>query len=147
MTDRDAFDFSRLTVLLVDDESFVRTMMKQILRALGCTNVREAADGSAALKELELYQPSLVICDLNMLPMDGLAFVHMVRNHHIRGVRDLPVIILSGQNDLGSVKQAAARGINAYLIKPVSMQALKSRIESVMTTPRLVQVGTPTTKR
>lgn len=147
MTDRDAFDFSRLTVLLVDDESFVRTMMKQILRALGCTNVREAADGASALKELELYQPNLVICDLNMEPVDGLVFVQMVRNHHLRGVRELPIIILSGQNDLGSVKQAAARGINAYLIKPVSMQALKSRIESVMTAPRLVQVGSPTTKR
>ncbi|SOD91995.1 response regulator [Caenispirillum bisanense] len=147
MTDRDAFDFSRLSVLLVDDESFVRTMMKQILRALGCTNVREAPDGASALKELELYQPSLVVCDLNMEPVDGLVFVQMVRNHQLRAVRELPIIILSGQNDLGSVKQAAARGINAYLIKPVSMQALKSRIESVMTAPRLVQVGSPTTKR
>ncbi len=147
MADRDPFDFSRLTVLLVDDETFVRTMMKQILRTLGCTNVREAADGASALKELELFQPSLVICDLNMEPIDGLVFVQMVRSHHLAAVRDLPIIILSGQNDLGSVKQAAARGINAYLIKPVSMQALKSRIETVMTTPRLVQVTPPPPRR
>ncbi|GAA0601088.1 response regulator [Caenispirillum bisanense] len=147
MAERDPFDFTRLTVLLVDDETFVRTMMKQILRTLGCTNVREAADGASALKELELFQPSLVICDLNMEPIDGLVFVQMVRNHHLLAVRELPIIILSGQNDLGSVKQAAARGINAYLIKPVSMQALKSRIETVMTTPRLVQVTPPAPRR
>lgn len=147
MAERDPFDFSRLTVLLVDDETFVRTMMKQILRTLGCTNVREAADGASALKELELFQPSLVVCDLNMEPIDGLVFVQMVRNHHLQAVRDLPIIILSGQNDLGSVKQAAARGINAYLIKPVSMQALKSRIETVMTAPRLVQVTPPAPRR
>lgn len=139
-TARPAVDFARLSVLLVDDESFVRNMLKQILRTLGCTQVREADDGAAALKELELFAPDLVICDLNMEPIDGLVFVQMLRNHHLQSLRDLRVIILSGQNDLASVKAAAARGINAYLVKPVSLKALKGRIEAVMAETRLVAV-------
>lgn len=143
MAERPSVNYAALRVLLVDDESFVRTMLKQILRALGCTDVREAAEGAAALKELDLFVPDLVICDLNMQPIDGLVFVQMLRNHRTAAVRDLPVIILTGQTDLATVKAAAERGIHAYLAKPVSLKALKARIESVLADPRLVAVQPP----
>lgn len=133
-------DWSHLTVLLVDDESFVRTMVKQMLRTLGITEIREASEGAAALKELALFPPDLIICDLNMDPIDGLVFVQMLRRHDDVTLRDIPVIILSGKNDLGSVKEAAAKGINAYLVKPVSLHSLKARLESVLTEPRYVAV-------
>jgi two-component system chemotaxis response regulator CheY len=139
MSERD-HTFDGLTVLVVDDESFVRTMVKQMLRALGVTAIREADEGAAALKEIALFPPDLVICDLNMEPIDGLVFVQMLRSHSDHRLRDIPVIILSGKNDLGSVREATSKGINAYLVKPVSLQNLKARLDSVLSQPRYVAV-------
>jgi len=130
-----------LTVLVIDDESFVRTMVKQMLRALGITDIREADEGAGALKEVALFPPDLIICDLNMEPIDGLVFVQMLRKHADVSLRDIPVIILSGKNDLGSIKEAASKGINAYLVKPVSLQSLKARLETVLTDRKYVAVS------
>lgn len=124
--------FRDLHVLIVDDESFVRSMVKQMLRTLGVTNIREANEGATALKELQLFPPDLVICDLSMEPIDGIVFVQMLRNHQHVDLRSIPVIILSGKNDMASVKEAASKGINGYLVKPVSLQSLRSRLDSVV---------------
>jgi two-component system chemotaxis response regulator CheY len=121
-----------LHVLIVDDETFVRGMVKQMLRSLGITNIREANEGATALKELQLFPPDLVICDLSMEPIDGIVFVQMLRNHHDTELRTIPVLILSGKNDLASVKEAASKGINGYLVKPVSLQSLRSRLETIV---------------
>jgi two-component system chemotaxis response regulator CheY len=66
--------YKDLHVLIVDDENFVRSMVKQMLRSLGITNIREANEGATALKELQLFPPDLVICDLSMEPIDGIVF-------------------------------------------------------------------------
>lgn len=132
-----------LHVLIIDDESFVRTMVKQMLRSLGIINIREADEGATALKEAQLFPPDVIICDLNMQPIDGLVFVQMLRNHQNPSLRDIPVIILSGKSDLTSVKEATARGINGYLIKPVSLQSLKNRLMSVFKDPRYVKISNP----
>ena len=137
----DTSPYARLKVLIIDDESFVRTMVKQMLRALGISEIREADEGASALKELSLFPPDIIICDLNMEPIDGMVFVQMLRNHSDETLRDIPVIILSGKNDLSSIKEAAAKGINAYLIKPVSLQSMKARLDSVLADPSFVAVA------
>lgn len=125
-------EFRSLQVLIVDDESFVRTMVKQMLRTLGITNIREASEGASALQEMAVFTPDVVICDLNMEPIDGIVFVQMLRSHREEHLRSVPVIVLSGKSDLGSIKQAASKGINAYLVKPVSLAALRARLTSVV---------------
>jgi two-component system chemotaxis response regulator CheY len=124
--------FKEMHVLVVDDESFVRGMVKQMLRTLGITNIHEANEGATALKELQVSPPDLVICDLSMEPIDGIVFVQMLRNHHDHALRTIPVLILSGKNDMASVKEAASKGINGYLIKPVSLQSLRTHLETVV---------------
>ncbi len=137
----DKAPWTGLQVLIVDDETFVRAMVKQMLRTLGIHDIREADEGASALKELSLFPPDLIICDLDMEPIDGLVFVQMLRHHANVTLRDIPVIILSGKNDLGSVKEATAKGINGYLIKPISLRSLKTRLESVLSDPRVVAVA------
>lgn len=133
--------YERLQVLVVDDESFVRTIVKQMLRALGIIHIREADEGAAALREVQMFPPDVIICDLNMEPIDGLVFVQMLRSHQETSLREIPVIILTGKADLGSVKEAASRGINAYLVKPVALQALRSRLDAVIDDPSFVKMA------
>lgn len=137
----DLAQYKDLHVLIVDDENFVRTMVKQMLRTLGIVNIREADEGATALKEVQLFPPDLIICDLNMEPIDGMVFVQMLRNHHSIDLRSIPVIILTGKNDLATVKEAAAKGINGYLVKPVSLQSLRSRLDTVIKSPTFVEVS------
>lgn len=133
--------YKNLHVLVVDDENFVRTMVKQMLRTLGINNIREADEGATALKEVQLFPPDLIICDLNMEPIDGMVFVQMLRNHYSAELRDIPVIILTGKNDLATVKEATAKGINGYLVKPVSLQSLRGRLDAVLKSTNFVEIS------
>ena len=68
-----------LNVLIVDDDRHMRMLIRNVVFALGVKDVKEASDGAAALEELEASPVDLVLCDMKMEPMGGLAFVKRLR--------------------------------------------------------------------
>jgi len=123
--------FENLTVLLVDDEPFMRQLVERLLYDMGILNIIMACDGADAVEKLSASgeQIDLMILDLEMPNMNGFQVVQQVR----KGVSDinpeLPIIILTGHGQLDAVKAAVKLGVHGYLVKPMSRAALEKRIK------------------
>ncbi len=106
-------------ILIVDDEKFMRTTIKVVLRAVGRFTSEEAADGAAALDKLAEFRPDLVLCDVGMTPMGGLEFVEKLRSQ-TDPLHATPVIMLTADASESTIVNAARLQISGYLLKPVS---------------------------
>ncbi len=126
----DEIDLASLKILVIDDQEFVRTIVKKMLSQLGVGTVLEAQDGNSGLKVVCDDRPDLVICDIQMRPMDGFGFVKMLRTSP--GVADTPVIMLTAHTDASTVARAKELSIGAFLAKPVMPPALKDKILAVL---------------
>ncbi|MFD2233941.1 response regulator [Phaeospirillum tilakii] len=123
-----------LKILIVDDQDFVRAVVRKMLTQIGIATVVEARDGIEALRQVAEQRPDLVICDVRMRPLDGFGFVEALRGQP--GGAALPVILLTGQADPTVVERANAAGIDALLLKPVLAPALQDRILAVLSARR-----------
>jgi len=120
-----------LRVLIVDDEPFMRTTIKAMLRVVGRFIVSEAADGETALRMLPTVKPEVVLCDINMAPMNGLQFVEQVRNHANAAFRDVAVVMQTVHADEATIQRVAHLRINGYLLKPISPKRLGDRLHAI----------------
>ena len=125
-----------LRVLVVDDDDYMRKVVRIMLTAIGVKAVFEACDGATALEAVRKNKPNLVIVDWQMPNMDGAQFVRMIRSPGTFPVPDVPIIMLSGHSDRWRVVEAARIGAHEYLLKPVSIQALQDRIVTIIGQPR-----------
>ncbi len=132
-------DITKLRVLVVDDEPFLRQLVERILYELGITQVTAATDGSDVLSKFStaLVNFDLVICDLEMPNMDGYEFVRRLRAKTELPDSNVPVLIVTGHSEEDSVQRAVDTGIHGYLVKPISKQALEKRIIAAVTSPRI----------
>jgi two-component system chemotaxis response regulator CheY len=130
-------DFSKLHVLIVDDEAFMREILVRIMHDLGVRNVVAAANGEAALEKCRILgsRLSIVICDLEMPIMSGLEFVRLLRAEHEPVRKDVPVLIVTGHSESENVKQAISLGIHGFVVKPISPQVVKSRMLAALSAP------------
>lgn len=124
--------FERRTVLIVDDQEVIRTMLTKLLNAMGFAEIVEAADGSDALKQLDRRGFDVIICDINMAPMSGLDFVGRLRqgaNIRFDAKRSrTPVLFLTGSAEKDDILGAKALGVRDYLLKPIDASALKAHL-------------------
>jgi two-component system chemotaxis response regulator CheY len=104
------------TVLVVDDSTTMRRMIKAALRPLADVDVAEAASGLEAIERLSVAPVDAVILDLNMPDMHGLEVLGFIRGH--QSLRSIPVAILTTRGDEDSRAAAAVAGASAYLTKP-----------------------------
>ena len=132
-------DFTKLRILIVDDEPFMRKLIIRVLYELEIERVAEAGDGAEALEKVKdaMNALDLIICDLEMPNMDGFEFVKRLREMTGFPNADIPVLIVTGHSDPESVKSAVEAGIHGYLVKPVSKQALEKRIVAALTSPEI----------
>ena len=131
-----------LTVLIVDDNPFMRRMIRTLLMNIGVKDVHEAVDGIAGLQAIRTIAPDLVILDWEMPFLNGAELVRIVRSPGVFPVPDVPIIMLSGYGERWRVMNAMRLGVNEFLIKPVSAKALLDRITSILAMPRpAVQLG------
>ena len=126
----------KVKFLIIDDNAFMRTIVRSVLNALNANQVKEAADGVDALKIMKNFQPDIIIADWEMRPVDGIEFVRMVRIGSDSRDPFVPIIMLSGHSENARVTVARDAGINEYLVKPISASTLFSRIEAVIERPR-----------
>ena len=126
-------DFSSTRILLVEDEAFIRGLLRRMLRSLGAQDIREAGDGTQGLTLLDNgFMPDLVFCDSQMAPMDGLTFMRTVRESADPVRARLPMIMLTAATDEATVHAACGLGVGGYLVKPVSPKQLADRMTAIL---------------
>ncbi len=129
-------------VLVVDDNQYMRKMIRNLLVNCGIKDIYEAADGIAALDSIRTMAPDIVILDWEMPLLSGPELVRIVRSPGVFPLPDIPIIMLTGHCERWRVVEAVRLGVNEYLTKPVSAKALYDRLVSITMQPRpVVQLG------
>lgn len=120
---------SKAKVLIVDDESFNVEVLEQ---ALDGTDYRviTAANGQEAWAKIQSEQPDLVLLDLMMPVMDGFAVLAKVKEDPM--LRDIPIIIVSAENDSKSVVRGIKQGAEDYLTKPVNTTQFAQKVREYL---------------
>lgn len=129
-------ELDKLRVLVVDDDKFMLTLVRSILQSLGIKQVAETTNVEDAFEQIKIEPPGLIITDWQMEPMDGLDLVRLVRKAKDSPNHYTPIILLSGVMERHRVAQARDAGVHEIVAKPVSIDALKKRIFSIIRNPR-----------
>lgn len=119
-----------INILIVDDFSTIRRILKNILKDLGFKNLVEADDGSTAWTILENQQMDLIIADWNMPELTGLELLKKVRgsDHH----KDVPFLMVTAEGQKEQVIDAIQSGVTNYLIKPFTAAAISGKLEKIL---------------
>jgi two-component system, chemotaxis family, chemotaxis protein CheY len=123
-------------VLVVDDEYFTRKVIRTLLLSVGVTNIHDAGDGADGLDAIRTLAPDVVILDWEMPGMSGAEFARRVRSPGIFPYPNVPIIMLTGHGERSRVLEAVRLGVHEFLLKPVSSQALLTRMAAVFGNPR-----------
>lgn len=118
-----------IKILIVDDFSTMRRIIKNLLRDLGYTNTNEADDGTTALPMLQSTHFDLLITDWNMPGMQGIDLLKAVRADE--KMASLPVLMVTAEQKKEQIVEAAQAGVNGYIVKPFTAATLKEKIEKI----------------
>lgn len=119
----------QMKILIVDDFSTMRRIIRNLLRDLGYTNTAEAADGKKALPMLQQGNFDFLVTDWNMPVMDGFSLLKAVRADD--KLNDLPVLMVTAEAKRDQIVMAAQAGVNGYVVKPFTAASLKEKIERI----------------
>ena len=117
------------TILIVDDEAVVRRVLSRMLAEEGY-RVREARDGKEALEEIRADPPDLVLLDVEMPVMDGLAACRELRQSDL--TRALPVIIVTSRTEAADELRGLHCGADDYVAKPFDADEIKARVARLL---------------
>ncbi|MEQ8602676.1 MAG: response regulator [Marivibrio sp.] len=131
-----SYDFTGLSVLLVDDNRHMRVLVRRLLSAFGVARVAEAADGGAAWADLFRALPDVVLIDFAMEPVDGIEFTRRIRTAPDSPNSYLPIIMMTGYTEKTRVVEARDAGVTELVAKPVSALSLYNRLVAVVERPR-----------
>ena len=118
-----------IKILIVDDFSTMRRIVKNLLNDLGFFNTTEADDGNSALVELRKGPFDLVITDWNMPGMPGIELLKQIRADD--ALKKIPVLMVTAEAKRDQIIEAAQAGVNGYVVKPFTAQVLKEKIEKI----------------
>lgn len=121
--------YDRLKVLIIEDDLFNRKTISMILSQIGFKQIKEADDGGSGLEMNFNFLPDLIICDIEMEPIDGLVFLKMLRDSGDIKNCDVPVIFLTGHAESKYVTGARDLGVDGFVVKPPSINSMKTRID------------------
>jgi len=123
-------DCKGLTVLVVDDFTTMRRIIRNILRDLGFGTVIDAEDGAAAVKILETQKVDLVISDWNMPTMNGLELLKWVRAN--AATRNLPFLMVTAESQKENIMEAVKAKVSNYVVKPFTAQSLAEKLQKLL---------------
>ena len=118
-----------INILVVDDFSAMREIIRNLLHELGFDNTSEADDGQTALPMLKTGKFDFLVTDWSMPDMDGLTLLKTVRADEQLG--DLPVLMVTAEAKREQIVDAAEAGVNAYIVKPFTAETLKEKIDRI----------------
>ena len=118
-----------MNILIVDDFSTMRRIIKNLLRDLGFNNTSEADDGQTALPMLKTGKYDFLVTDWNMPGMDGLSLLKAVRAD--ANLSKMPVLMVTAEAKREQIVVAAEAGVNGYVVKPFTAITLKEKIDKI----------------
>lgn len=118
-----------MKILIVDDFSKMRRIIRNFLRDLGFTNVHEADEGTVAFPMLQQGSFDFLISDETTQGMSGIDLLRQVRADE--RLKQLPVMLVTANATREQIIEAAQAGVNGYIVKPFTAQTLKEKIEKI----------------
>jgi two-component system chemotaxis response regulator CheY len=118
-----------MKILIVDDFSTMRRIIKNLLRDLGYNNTQEADDGSTALPMLQKGDFDFVVTDWNMPGMQGIDLLKAIRADD--SLKHLPVLMVTAEAKREQIIAAAQAGVNGYVVKPFTAATLKEKLDKI----------------
>jgi len=118
-----------MKILVVDDFSTMRRIIRNLLRDLGFNNAEEADDGATALPMLKTGKFDFLITDWNMPIMEGIDLVRAIRAD--ADLRELPILMVTAEARREQIVAAAEAGVNGYIVKPFTAQTLEQKIAKI----------------
>ena len=136
------YDLSRCNILLVEDNSFIRRTLEELLRSFKFGRISSAKNGESAIEQLKSAGlagepgPDFILSDLVMSPINGLLLLRWVRTAKESPNRMVPFIMLSGAADLEYVNSSRDLGVTEFVAKPFSVNSVYDRILEIIDYPR-----------
>lgn len=118
-----------MKILVVDDFSTMRRIIKNLLKDLGFTSIQEADDGSTALPMLQQGDFDFVVTDWNMPGMQGIDLLRAIRADD--SLKHLPVLMVTAEAKKEQIVAAAQAGVNGYVVKPFTAATLKEKLDKI----------------
>jgi len=131
-----AVDFSRVRILIVDDNGYMLTILRTILHGFGIKQIFESKDPADAFDMVRSDAVDIIITDYQMEILDGLDFVRLVRTADDSPNPLVPIIMLSAYSEKSKVMSARDAGVTEFCCKPVTAKEMFSKIASVINEPR-----------
>ncbi|MGB0936605.1 MAG: chemotaxis response regulator CheY [Colwellia sp.] len=120
---------TNMKILVVDDFSTMRRIVKNLLRDLGFTNISEADDGNTALPMLQGGDFDFVVTDWNMPGMQGIDLLKAIRADS--SLSHIPVLLITAEAKKEQIVMAAQAGVNGYIVKPFTAATLKTKLDKI----------------
>jgi CheY-like chemotaxis protein len=124
--------FSLARILVVEDDEVMRLFVVNTLRRMGIQSIETATDGINALRTMVSFKPDLVLTDIHMHPMDGLAFVKQLRAHANPVVKNMKIIFMSADASSATLQEALPLGTYGYIVKPPRIESLQAKVEQAL---------------
>jgi two-component system chemotaxis response regulator CheY len=118
-----------MKILVVDDFSTMRRIVKNILRQLNFVNILEADDGTTALEVLQKDKVDLVVSDWNMPKMTGLELLKAIRIDD--ALKHIPFLMVTAEAQQENIIEAVKSGVNNYIVKPFTAETLSQKINQI----------------
>lgn len=125
----------KLSIVVIDDNKFMRTLIESLCRGLGVIQIYLADSAEAGIELLRERDVDLLITDWHMEPMDGLELVKCLRTSSRSPNNYVPIIMLTGHGDRIRVCEARDAGVNMFMAKPVSAKAMYERLVWMINNP------------
>jgi len=118
-----------MDVLVVDDASATRQIIKSMLKELGFNNIREVENGQLALDALKRRKADLVLSDWNMPVMSGIDLLRAIRADE--ELKAIPVLMVTAEAEPENIMEAVKAGVNNYIVKPFNAKTLEEKLNKI----------------
>jgi len=118
-----------MDVLIVDDASAMRRIVRGLLKELGFKNMREAENGQLALDELKKKKADFVVSDWNMPVMTGIDLLRAIRADDV--LKGTPVLMVTAEAKQENIVEAVQAGVNNYIVKPFNAATLQEKLNKI----------------
>ena len=118
-----------MEVLVVDDASAMRRIVRGLLKELGFKHIREAENGQLALEELKRKKADFVVSDWNMPVMTGIDLLRAIRADE--RLKSIPVLMVTAEAKQDNIMAAVQAGVSNYIVKPFNAQTLQEKLNKL----------------
>ncbi|MCF8063286.1 MAG: response regulator [Deltaproteobacteria bacterium] len=122
-----------MNILIVDDQSTMRSLIRGMLGKMGFTSLEEAEDGDVALNKMKQGAYDLVISDVHMPRLNGLEFLKQARS--IETLRHVPFLMVTTESSKSAVLEAIKLKVNGYIVKPFTPETLQDKLSRMGISP------------